>query len=154
MSQRHFPPIQETAEDLRAKLRQARDATARDRVHLLLLIATAEVKSRVAAARHLKVHRNTVRNWLEAYKRGGLVELLEIKPTGPAPEQRTLPPAVYEALQERLKGEGFLGYTTAQEWLRTDYGLHVPYRTVHGLIRERLGGKLKRARPRHQKKRQ
>jgi putative transposase len=154
MSQRDFPPIQEAVAELEAKLKQARDARIRNRLHLLLLIRTSEVKSRSEAARRLKVHRNSVKNWLDAYKDGGLAQLLEIKRTGPKAEQKTLPPAVFKALRERVEGEGFAGYTSAQEWLRREFGLEVRYRTVHGLVHDRLGAKLKRARPRHQKKRQ
>lgn len=153
MSQRDFPPIHETAEDLHARLKHEQDARLRERLHLLLLIRSDQVKSRGEAARRLLRHRNTIRNWLEAYRRGGLEELLRIDVTGPKPEQKTLPPAVFKALREQVEGDGFAGYTVAQEWLRREFGLEVPYRTVHGLIRERLGAKLKRARPRHQKKR-
>ncbi len=153
MSQRDFPPIHQTAEDLHARLKHEQDARLRERLHLLHLICSGQVKSRAEAARRLLRHRNTIRNWLEAYKRGGLEELLQIDATGPQPEQKTLSPAVFEALSERVKGEGFAGYTVAQEWLLKEFGLEIPYRTVHGLIRERLGAKLKRARPRHQKKR-
>jgi transposase len=153
MSQWDFPQIQETAEDLRTRLKHEQDARLRERVHLLLLVRSDEVKSRSEAARRLLRHRNTIRNWLETYKQGGLAALLHVDPTGPKPEQRTLPPVVFEALREQVKGDGFAGYTVAQEWLLKAFGLAVPYRTVHGLIRERLGAKLKRARPRHQKKR-
>lgn len=153
MSQRDFPPIHETTEDLHTRLKHEQDARVRERLHLLVLICSDQVKSRAEAARHLLRHRNTIRNWLEAYRRGGLEELLHADTTGPKPEQKTLPPAVFEALRERVEDDGFAGYTIAQEWLLKEFGLEVPYRTVHGLIRERLGAKLKRARPRHQKKR-
>src|SRR5215213_8849976 len=155
MSQRAFPPLHETADDLQDRLQHAQDARLRSRLPLLLLIRSGQVKSRTQAAKHLVVHRNSVRNWLEAYRRGGLEELLRAGTTGPKPEQKTLPPSVFETLRERVeKGGGFSGYTGAQEWLLKEFGLHVAYRTVHGLIRERLGAKLKRARPRHKKKRQ
>ncbi len=153
MSQRDFPPIQETTEDLLTRLKHEQDARLRERLHLLLLIHSGEVKSRGEAARRLLRHRNTIRNWLETYKEGGLEGLLHVEATGPKPEQKTLPPAVFEALRERVGSEGFAGYTVAQDWLLKEFGLTVAYRTVHGLIRERLGAKLKRARPRHQKKR-
>ena len=153
MSKRDFPTIHETAEDLRDQLKHEQDARLRSRLHLLLLIRSGQVESRTQAAKHLVVHRNSVRNWLEAYKRGGLEELLRTGITGPKPEQKTLPPSVFQTLRERVEGEGFSGYAGAQEWLLEEFGLHVPYRTVHGLIRERLGIHLKRARPRRPSKR-
>jgi len=153
MSQRDLPTIHESVEDLQDRLRHEHDARRHDRLHLLLLIRSDQVSSRIEAASHLARHRNSIKNWLDAYQRGGIEELLRVGTTGPKPEQKTLPPAVFEALRERVEGEGFAGYTIAQNWLLTQFGLTVAYRTVHGLIRERLGAKLKRARPRHQKKR-
>jgi transposase len=153
MSQRDLPAIHESVEDLQVRLKHEQDARLHDRLHLLLLIRSGEVSSRVEAARHLARHRNSVKNWLDAYQRGGIEELLRVGTTGPKAEQKTLPLVVFEALRKRVKDEGFAGYTIAQKWLLTEFGLDVAYRTVHGLIRERLGAKLKRARPRHQKKR-
>jgi transposase len=153
MSQRDLPQILESVEDLQVRLKHEQDARLHDRLHLLLLVRSGQVGSRAEAARHLARHRNSIRNWLDAYQRGGIEALLHVGTTGPRPEQKTLAPAVFDALRERVQGEGFAGYTTAQGWLLTEFGLDVPYRTVHGLIRERLGAKLKRARPRHQKKR-
>jgi transposase len=152
MSQRDFPPIKESAAELLVLLKHEQDARLRSRIHLLFLIRSNQVASRVEAAKHLLKHRNSIKNWLDTYRRGGLDELLHIGTTGPKPEQKTLPPAVFKALRERVEGEGFSGYTGAQAWLHREFGLAVPYKTVHGLIRKRLGAKLKRARPRHPKK--
>lgn len=154
MSQRDFPPIKETAEELKDLLTYEQSAKRRNRLHLLFLIASGQVKNRGEAAARLVVHRNSVRNWLEAYKAGGLEQMLRIGKTGPKPVQKSLSPPVFNALEKQIEGEGFSGYIHAQEWLRTEFGANLPYSTVHKLIRYRLGAKLKRARPRHQKKRQ
>jgi transposase len=154
MSQRDFPPIKESADELQARMKYEQDARRRSRIHLLYLIRSGQVSTRRQAANHLAKHRNSIKNWLDAYQHGGLEELLCIGKTGPASEQKTLPPPVFEALRERVNGEGFSGYTHAQAWLHSEFGLAVPYSTVHGLVRTRLGAKLKRARPRHQKKHQ
>ena len=151
MSQRDFPPIAESANELHARLKHERDARLRSRLHLLLLIRTGQVRNRTEAARHLAKHRNSIKNGLDAYRRGGLAELLRVGTPGPKPEQKTLSPAVFQALRRRLAGDGFSGYTGARDWLHQQFGLDVPYATVYGLIRKRLGAKLKRARPRHQK---
>jgi transposase len=154
MSQRDFPPIKESAEELKDLLTYEHSARLRNRLHLLFLISSGEVESREEAADRLVVHRNSVRNWLEAYKAGGLPQMLRIGKTGPKPVQKSLSAPVFDALEKQVESEGFAGYTHAQEWLRTKFGCDVPYSTVHKLIRYRLGAKLKRARPRHQKKRQ
>lgn len=152
MSQRDFPPIKESAEELKDLLAQEHSARRRNRLHLLFLIRSGQVKSREEAADRLVVHRNSVWGWLEAYKTGGLEQMLRVGKTGPKPVQKSLSVPVFDALEKQVRGEGFSGYTHAQEWLRTRFGCDVPYSTVHKLIRYRLGAKLKRARPRHQKK--
>lgn len=154
MSQRDFPPIKESAEELKNLLTHEHSAKRRSRLHLLFLIRSGQVKNREEAAARLVVHRNSVWNWLEAYKAGGLEQMLRIGKTGPKPVQKSLSPPVFNALEKQVRGEGFSGYTHAQEWLRTEFGCDLPYSTLHKLIRYRLGAKLKRARPRHQKKRQ
>jgi transposase len=154
MSQRDFPLIKESAEELKDLLAHERSAKRRNRLHLLFLIRSGQVKSREEAAARLIVHRNSVWAWLEAYRAGGLEQILRIGKTGPKPVQKSLSPPVFYALEKQVRGEGFSGYTHAQEWLRTEFGCDLPYSTVHKLIRYRLGAKLKRARPRHQKKRQ
>lgn len=154
MSQRDFPPISESAEQLKDLLTYEHSAKRRSRLHLLFLIRSGQVNSREEAAARLLVHRNSVWAWLKAYKAGGLEQMLRIGTTGPKPVQTSLPAPVFDALEEQVETKGFAGYTHVQEWLRTKYGRDVPYSTVHKLVRYRLGAKLKRARPRHQKKRQ
>lgn len=109
------------------------------------------MKSHEEAADRLVVHRNSVWNWLEAYKTGALEQILRVGKTEPKPVQKSLSVPVFGAFEKQVRGEGFSGYTHAQEWLRTRFGVDPPYSTVHKLIRYRLGAKLKRARPRHQK---
>lgn len=147
-----LPVITEALDELVARMKRERDGQRRLRLHLLVLIAAHSIEERQQAAAHLGVHRNTVRNWLNAYLEGGLAHLLEIGRPGVAPGQRTLSPAILAALQERLDRDGFTGYVEVQRWLREEYALYVPYTTLHTLVRYRLGAKLKRARPRHAKK--
>lgn len=48
------------------------------------------------------------------------------------------------SLQERLKQpQGFKSYGEAQQWLQTEYGVGVVYKTVHKLVRYKLRAKLK-----------
>jgi len=78
--------------------------------------------------------------------------MVQIAPGGARAEQRTLPEPVLAALEARLGAEGFEGYTEAQRWLEQEFGISARYSAVHGIIRRRLGAKLKRARPAHVKK--
>lgn len=149
---RAVPEIRESEAELRALLGKTRDPRRRQRIHLLLLVRTGRARSRQAAAAHLEVHRNSVGEWLERYEAGGLDALLEIGKPGARPGQRVLEPAVLRALVARLKGEGFESYGEIRQWLEREFGLSLPYGTVYGLVRFRLGAGLKRARPRHAKK--
>lgn len=153
MSYRALPPITETADELRGRLRMMRDAELRQRLHLLLLIKDQVVVTRKAAAERLLRHRNTISRWLTDYEQGGLDRLLTRKPTGKPPGQRTLPAPIFEALKRRLQSEeGFSSYVEVQHWLYDEYGLEIPYKTVHQIVRYSLKAKLKRARPVHPKK--
>lgn len=147
-----LPVITEALDDLEARMKRERGGPRRLRLHLLVLICSGAVKERQEAAAHLGVHRNTVARWLQSYESGGLETLLELQKVGAKPEQKTLPPLVWAALQERLAHEGFEGYLEVQHWLAEEYALQVRDATVHKLVRPRLGAKLKRARPRHAKK--
>ena len=148
MYRKDLPEIAESVELLESRLKHERNARLRPRLHLLLLIRSNQVQTRREAAEHLRVHRNSVANWLATYEDGGIEALLKIGTTGPKPEQRTLSTPVFKALRDRVFGEGFPSYIAAQEWLHREFGLEIPYRTVHGLIRYRLRSKLKRSRGR------
>lgn len=149
-----LPVIREALDELEARMKRERDGQRRLRLHLLVLIRSGAIAERQQAAEHLAVHRNTISRWLSAYQAGGLEQMLEIKPSGPPPEQKTLSPPIWAALQEKLAEEdgGFSGYLEVKHWLAEEYALEVCYPTVHKLVRYRLGAKLKRARPRHAKK--
>jgi transposase len=149
---RVMPEIHEPLDTLEERLAKTKDAKRKRRVHLLVLICSGQVRSRGAAAKHLGVHRNTVGEWLSAYENGGLDALLDIRAPGAKPGQKVLTPAVLKALKEQLQDEGFCSYKQVRQWLEQEFGLDIPYTTVYGLVRFRLGSKLKRARPQHVKK--
>ena len=58
----NLPEIDEPVDKLERLVRTEKDAQIQRRFHMLLLLKTGEAKSRSAAARHLGVHRNTLRN--------------------------------------------------------------------------------------------
>jgi transposase len=122
-------------------------------LHLLVLIKSGQVTSRGQAATHLALHRNTVGAWLRHYRDGGLEALLTYKEAGAPAGQKTLPPAVFAQRKTRLATPtGFASYLEAQRWLRDEFALEVPYKTLHGIVHYQLKAKLKRPRPSHAKK--
>lgn len=148
-----LPSITETLEELESLLKRERNPHLRPRLHLLILLQSAQVESRQEAAAHLAVHRNTVGRWLGAYASGGLAALRCYGHASGQSGQRSLPSAAWQALKDRLQGVGFSSYGEAQDWLREEWGQTIPYSTLHGWIHYRLGAKLKRSRPRHEKQR-
>jgi transposase len=144
MYSKEFPLITEPVEELTERLKRERNARLRTRLHLLVLIRSGQVASRREAAEHLAVHRNSVTNWLRLYEQGGMEAFLRIGVGGPRAEQKTLPDDVFRALSERVAADAFPSYVAAQEWLRDEHDLNVSYRTLHSIIRYRLGAKLKR----------
>jgi transposase len=148
-----LPPITEDLETLEDRLRHERNPKRKPRLHLLVLLKSAQVTSRGQAAAHLALHRNTVAAWLRRYRSGGLEALLTYKEAGAPAGQKTLPPAVFAQLQARLAtSSGFASYVELQQWLREEFGREVPYTTLHGIVRYQLHAKLKRPRPSHAKK--
>jgi transposase len=148
-----LPPITEDLAALHARLRRERDPKRKVRLHLLVLLKSGQVTSRGQAATHLALHRHTVATWLRRYRDAGLEALLTYKEAGAPPGQKTLPPAVFARLQAHLAtSSGFASYVELQQWLREEFGLEVPYPTLHGIVRYHLHAKLKRPRPRHAKK--
>lgn len=147
-----LPEIHEPLSELELLHKRERDLRLRPRLQLLILIASGQVRTRVAAAEHLGVHRNTVGEWLSAYKAGGVSGLRVVAKTGAKPQQRSVPAQVWEELQAQLSADGFDSYRAVQRWLAEEQGIELPYGTVHDLVRYRLGAKLKRSRPVHGKK--
>lgn len=148
-----LPTIDEPLDKLEALLRAEQDDKIKRRFHLLVLIKSGAVGSRTEAADHLAVHRHTVRDWLSLYEEGGPEGMRSVGTPGPEPEQTSIPPEAMEALKDRLDTpEGFSGYTEIQHWLSEEFGLDLPYSTVHGIVRYRLGAKPKAPRRSHAKK--
>lgn len=144
---------EEELADLERQLRQERQALRKQRLHLLVLIGRGEVESVQQAAGRLAVHRNTLGEWLRRYREGGLEGLLEVGQSGAPRGVRHIPASVLADLKARLQErDGLANYGEVQQWLEEKYGLQIPYGTVYRTVRERLHAKLKRPRPRHEKK--
>ena len=137
-----IPLIHETSEELKRRLKTARDTQKQQRVQVLYLLQTQQARTRRQVARLLGVSRHTIGRWLAAYERGGIPQLLTIaKAPGNAP---LLPPAVRQALRHRLaQPEGFASDQAIWPWLQDEYGLSLAYKTVHKLVRYQLRAKLK-----------
>ncbi len=138
--------ISESADSLKTRLNQESNALKRAKLQVLWWIQTGQSSQVHELAKWGGHHRTTVSRWLSAYRRGGLDELLRVKPKpGRKP---TIPPDVLESLKQELQDrEGFGSYIEVCQWLAAVHGLKVPYKTVHRVVRYGLKAKLKRPRP-------
>jgi transposase-like protein len=117
----NFPQISESLDELETLVREERDAQVQRRFHMLLLLASGEAESRAAVARQLKVHRNTVSDWLDLYEEGGLDGLRAFGTPGPEPGQQ---PGFRPARCRRSKRASPLaGSKASQATKRSDGGL-------------------------------
>jgi transposase len=146
-----LPTLAESADDLKRRLRDERHPRKRQRLHLLFLIASHQVRSRSQLALVLGITRNTVTRWLVSYHQGGLDALLDLYvPEGKAPPL-SLPQL--EQLRARLaQPEGFASYAEIQQWIHDTFGVTMSYDAVHNLVHDKLQARPKVSRLSHEKK--
>jgi len=146
-----IPPIEESAEDLKVRLKQETHPLKRPRLHVLYLLKSGQAQQRQQVAKLVGVSRNSVGDWLDAYAAGGLEAMLHVKPL---PGKRPALNAEHLArLSEALQQpEGFASYGAVQQWIPTELGVQMKYHAVHTLVHDKLGARLKVPRPSHAKK--
>jgi transposase len=149
---RERPVVHESAEELKALLKQETHRQKRQRLHALYLFASNQAQSRQEVAAMLGLHRETLGRWMTAYAEGGLTALLEVYvPKGKAP---SLPAPVLADLANQLQQpEGFASYEAMRTWLFDTHGVSIKAKTLQKFVRRRFGARPKVARPSHIKKR-
>jgi transposase len=146
-----IPPIQESAEDLKARLKQETHPLKRPRLHVLYLLKSGQAQQRQQAAASVGVSRNSVGDWLTAYAVGGLAAMLHVKPL--LGKQPALTPAQLGQLTEALaQPTGFASYGAVQQWIADELGVTMKYHAVHTLVHDKLKARLKVPRPAHPQK--
>lgn len=153
MAYRGRPTINEDRATLQKRMRSERNAERKRRVQMLVLFQQEHPPTRQQVAEHLGVDRKAIRRWLTRYANGGIEAMLTDQKRGAKPGQRLLPEPVLAAVSQRLNTEqGFGSYGELQQWIATEFGHEVNYKSLHGLVRYRLKAKLKVPRPEHPKK--
>ncbi|WP_199296599.1 helix-turn-helix domain-containing protein [Leptolyngbya sp. FACHB-711] len=138
--------IQESKDDLRLLLAEQKTASGKERVQLLYLLKSGQVKSVSQAAQLMGRNRVTLERWLGKYRQGGLHQLLS--PHSGRGRKRHIPAEVDQKLQQQLQQtDGFDSYGEIQQWLKQQCQLAVSYPVVHLHVRYRLKAKLKVPRP-------
>ena len=141
-------PIPDSLEYLEQSLRQARTASQKERLLMLVWLKTKEVTSRAELAARCHRDKATITRWIRRYKDGGLSALLRVgKASGATPKIQS---DALEKLKARLEQpeEGFHSYGEIQQWLKDECGLEVKYGTVYRVVHYQLKAKLKVPRPR------
>lgn len=138
--------IVESQAELEKALKHVVTASSKERLQMLYWLKSGQVNSRQALVKRLGRDQATITRWLKKYKDGGLKRLLEVKQApGKAP---LVSGSALERLKQRLfDPQGFHSYGEIQQWLATELGLNIAYKTVYQLVRYKLRAKLKVARP-------
>ncbi len=138
--------ISESLEDLKSLHSKEKDLRRSQKLQALYLYKSGVCKDINSLSLAVNKSYSQVKRWLRKYRQEGLMLFLEVKkPSGrPKAFQDS---SVIEALKEKLSVSYFTSYVSIVEWLKSEYNLSIPYRTVHQFVRYTLGAKLKVARP-------
>lgn len=141
--------VKESSESLLNRIRGSRNVEEKDKLRLLKLIVDNEVSEIQEAANKLFRHRNTVSNWLNKYRKGGIKELIKVNKRGKhLGYLKYLNKKQLSRLKEELNNtEGFNSYKEIQIWIKKELKVDIPYDTMWNLVRKRLKAKLKTPRP-------
>ena len=135
--------IKEDIEYLKKLYQNEKHSKKKERLHALYLLKSQKLKSIKQLDDILGRDRSTISLWFRAYREGGLIKYLNIGTSSGRNSQ--FPKEVEEKLIERLKEptEGFNSYIEIQNWLKDEFNLDLPYKTVHGYVKYRLDANLK-----------
>src|SRR5215217_4170564 len=128
-----IPPIQESAEDLKGRLKQERHPLSRPRLQMLYLLKSGQAQQRQQVAALVGVHRNSVGEWLNSYAAGGLEAMLHVKPL-PGKRPALTSEQVARLTEALRRPEGFASYGAVQQWIEAELGVTMQYHAVHTLI--------------------
>ena len=107
--------ILETEAELKQLLRKEKTGSGKERIQLLYLLKSQQVKTITQASELLGRHRVTLQNWLAKYRQGGIKSLLGRKTSPGRP--RKIPLWAEKALAKRLaEPEGFESYSAIGQW--------------------------------------
>ncbi|UKO96279.1 helix-turn-helix domain-containing protein [Nostoc sp. UHCC 0870] len=150
MSLRLQVEIKESQEELEKAVKYAVEASSKERLQMLYWLKTGQVNNRRSLAQLLGRDEATITRWLKKYKEGGYRGLLEVKQ---APGKEAIVSGEnLERLKQRLcEPQVFNSYSEIQEWICTELGVNIAYKTVYQLVRYKLGAKLKFSPPKNGK---
>ena len=141
--------ITEAGAELKRQLQKETRGRRKERLQALYLLKTGQVQNATELPYLLGRSYSTIKNWLKIYRQRGLNGLLQLRHGGG--KSLLLPAPVLAVLQERLRTpQGFSDYQAIQTWLTTTYGIEIPYKTLWGIVHNRLQARPKVVRPHSQ----
>lgn len=146
-----IPPIQESAEDLKARLKQESHPLKRPRLHVLYLLKSGQAQQRQQVAALVGVSRNSVGQWLDIYAAEGLEAMLTVKPL-PGKRPALTSEQLARLMEALRRPEGFASYGAVQQWIEVELGVTMKYHAVHTLVHDKLKARLKVPRRSHPQK--
>lgn len=137
--------ITESPSELKQLLKSQKIADGKERVQVLYLLKTNQVKTVQQLASLIGRNRATVQRWLSPYRTGGLKKMLTVgKSTG---RTALIPLWAVKRLKKELNDpQGFESYEEIRRWLAAELGIQVKYDVVHNLVHDKLKASLKVAR--------
>ncbi len=141
--------ISQSIERLEKLYRAQPSLQKQKRVLALLRIKRQNDDTRQDLANYLGIHIRTLERWINAYKRGGVEDLVTDLPRRKG--SKIITPEIHRGLERRLSSQknSFKGYWDAQRWIEKEYGVKVKYQRVREYLIQHFGTKVKTPRKSH-----
>ena len=144
--------IKESESELKALLNHQTKLLQYQRVKALLLIKQGKAVYTYQLANKLKRERKTIYNWLKLYNKEGIDAYLKVKSRGSRREE--ISEEVRQAIAESLSNPSttMTSYVELLEWIESNFGILLNYKTLYSHCRTHHKSVLKVARKSHHKK--
>lgn len=147
-----LPHIPESSEELLHLMNTMPDRERRTRVHAVFLAKLGYCRTRKDIAATLQVNTQSVERWFKHYEKHGLQSLLTSHRSKCGKKPRIQGEALAQLKEKLDTSEGFHGYERIRRWLKEQFGLDVPYKTVHQTVYYKLNAAPKVPRKSHVRK--
>lgn len=135
--------IRESAKQLKELIRTESSSKKNVRLRALYLIKTKQVKYKSRLADLLGYNRTSIREWLQKYEEGGLESMLDI---GTSPGRTShITAEMAQAIKDKLDENHayFQSYGDVVSFIKSEFGVELPYNTLHRFVHYKLGTSLK-----------
>ena len=152
MGKKAYLDITESIPELQKILVKQQSLKEEKRVRCLIEIKSAKFVTRQELADYLGVHIRTMERWINNYKSGGIVEMLQDKPK--IKQSKIITPIIHQGLEQKVNDphNPFLGYWDAQNWVKQEYGVEIKYQRIREYLIQHFKTKTKSPRKSHVKK--